>query len=121
MKKKFKTIDEYVTAFPPKTRKILNNIRKTIRAAEPKLTEGISYGIPTFYLNGRYVMYFAGFEKHVSVYPIIGGEKKKFAQELKPYLSGKGTAKFMLDKPIPYGLIKKLVKFRVKERLASEA
>lgn len=84
------------------------------------MTEKISYGIPTFNLNGRYLVYIAGWKEHVSVYPAIGAVAREFKDELKPYRSGKGTLRFPLDQPLPKGLIRRIVKFRASEVSAGD-
>ena len=110
-------IDDYIADFPPEIQEILQRVRETIRKAAPDAEETISYNIPTFNLKGHYLIYFAGYKKHIGLYPVpIGNEELK--EEMAPYVSGKGTLKFPLDKPIPYGLIRKLVKFRIRENLA---
>jgi uncharacterized protein YdhG (YjbR/CyaY superfamily) len=109
---KFANIDEYIEGFPDDVQKILKKIRTTIRKAAPKAEETISYGIPTFKLNSS-LIYFAGFKKHVSVYP-APRSAPEFKQELASYGGGKGTVQFPLDKPIPYDLITRIVKFRMK-------
>ena len=111
-----KDIDEYVAGFPDDVQKILKKIRATIRKAVPGAEEKISYGIPTFTLNGRYFIYFAGFKNHVSIYPAPRGSEE-FKKELSAYKGGKGTIQFPLDKPIPFDLITRIVKFKVKETL----
>lgn len=108
----FSTIDEYIAAFPADVQKILQKIRKTIKKAVPKAEETISYQIPTIKLNGKYLIYFAGFAKHVSVYP-APREAAEFKEELASYKGGKGTVQFPLDKPIPYDLITRIVKFKI--------
>lgn len=113
-----KDIDEYVAGFPEDVQKILKKIRTTIRKAAPKAEEKISYGIPTFTLNDRYLIYFAGFKNHVSVYPAPRGSAE-FKKELAGYKGGKGTVQFPLDKPIPYELITRIVKFRIRENSAA--
>jgi len=95
-----RSIDEYIAAFPEDLQEILQKVRTTVRAAAPEAEETISYHIPTFTLKGRYLVYFAGYQKHVSVYPAPIGIAE-FREELATYASGKGTAKFPLDKPIP--------------------
>jgi len=110
-----KTIDEYIAGFPNDVQDILQKIRMTIRKAAPESEETISYKMPAFTLNGNLV-YFAGFEKHIGFYPIPTGIDK-FKKELSVYKQGKGSVQFPLDKPIPYNLISKIVKFRVKENL----
>jgi uncharacterized protein YdhG (YjbR/CyaY superfamily) len=113
-------IDAYISGFPEDTREILETIRLTIKKAAPRAMETISYKMPTFTLNGDHLVYFAAYKKHIGFYPVPMG-KTEFKKELSAYESGKGTAKFPLDKPIPLGLIRKIVKFRVKENLAKAA
>jgi uncharacterized protein YdhG (YjbR/CyaY superfamily) len=112
-----KNIDEYIAGFPNDVQEILKKIRLTIRKAVPQAEEKISYQIPTFTLNGRYLIYFAAFKKHVGIYP-VPIENVEFKEALSAYASGKATAKFPFDKPIPFGLITKIVKFMAKENLA---
>ena len=111
-----KDIDEYIAGFPDDVQKILKKIRSTIRKAAPGAKETISYAIPTFTLNGRYLIYFAAFKKHVSIYPAPRGSEE-FKKELSAYQGGKGTVQFPLDEPIPFDLITRIVKFKVKETL----
>jgi uncharacterized protein YdhG (YjbR/CyaY superfamily) len=113
----FASIDEYIAGFPDDVQRVLQQVRTTIRAAAPDAEEAISYGIPTFRLHGTYLIYFAGFKKHVSVYPAPVANPR-FAEEMAIYGSGKGTAKFPLDKPIPFDLITRMVQFRITETLA---
>ena len=114
MKSKISSIDEYIETFPEDLQTLLRQVRKTIKAAAPKADEKISYGIPTFTMNGKYLIYFAGWKSHISIYPIPVGDDA-FNQEVAPYVSGKGTLKFPLDKPIPLKLITKIVKLKVAE------
>lgn len=111
-----KNIDEYIAGFPPDVQEILEKIRMTIRKAVPDAEETISYQIPTFTLKGTYLIYFAAYKKHIGLYPAPRGNEQ-FKKELSVYEGGKGTVRFPLDKPIPFGLIKRIVKFRVKENL----
>jgi uncharacterized protein YdhG (YjbR/CyaY superfamily) len=108
------TVDEYIEGFPDDVQAIMEAIRATIKKIAPDAQEGISYQIPTFKRNATFLIYFAGFKKHVSLYPILS-ECPGFEAELAPYRSGRGTAKFPLDKPIPFALIEKIVKFMVRE------
>ena len=110
------TIDEYIAGFPEATQKSLNKLRSTIRKVVPKAEETISYGIPTFKINGRYVIYFAGYKNHVSVYP-APRENPEFKKELAVYKGGKGTVQFPLDKPLPLDLISRMAAFRLKVNL----
>ncbi len=111
-----KTIDEYIAGFPPEVQEILEKIRTTIREAAPDAQEAIKYRMPTFTLNGNLV-HFAAFKNHIGFYPVPTGIEK-FKKELSVYEVGRGSVQFPLDKPIPYSLIGKIVKFRVKENLA---
>lgn len=111
-----RNIDEYIDRFPPKVQVILQKIRATIRKAAPDAEEAIKYLIPTFTLKGNLV-HFAAFKKHIGFYPVPRGNKE-FEEELSKYEGGKGTLQLPLDKPIPFSLISKIVKFRVKENLA---
>lgn len=112
-----KTVDSYITGFPALVQARLRKMRATIKRAAPGAKETISYGIPTLKLNGP-LIYFAGFNSHIGIYPMTTTIRKQFKKELSPYLSGKGTAKFPLDQPMPYTLITQIVKFRVKANLA---
>lgn len=107
-------MDEYIRTFPEDVQDILEKIRLTIRSTVPEAEETISYQIPTFKLDGKYVVYFGGYKNHVSLYPIPSG--KEIVKELAPYKAGKGTVRFPLDEPIPYDLVKKTVKSLMMER-----
>jgi uncharacterized protein YdhG (YjbR/CyaY superfamily) len=111
-----KEIDKYIAGFPKEVQAILNKVRAAIRKAAPDAQETINYGIPTFTLNGNLV-HFAGFKKHIGFYPTPSGIEK-FKKELSVYKGAKGSVQFPLDEPIPYALITRIVKFRVKENLA---
>ena len=112
-------IDEYIAGFPDDIQGKLQKIRMTIRKAAPQAEEKISYQIPAFALNGALV-YFAAFKEHISFFPTSSGIRE-FKQELSIYKGSKGTVQFPLDKPIPFGLIGRIVKFRLKENLAKAA
>jgi uncharacterized protein YdhG (YjbR/CyaY superfamily) len=100
------TVDEYIASFPPYVQRTLTEVRATIRKATPGTEERISYGIPTFTLDGRYVVYFSGWKRHISVYPIPDVEADaELARQIAPYQAGKGTLKFPLDEPMPLELI----------------
>ena len=112
------TIDEYIAAFPPDVRTILDKIRATIRKAAPEAEEKISYQIPAFVLHGHLV-YFGAFKRHIGFYPPIRDEKLK--REAAIYAGEKGNLQFPLDQAIPYALIGKIVKMRMKENLEKAA
>ena len=109
------SIDDYIAKFPPDTQKAMKELRALIRATAPGVTERISYAMPTFDLNGRYLVYFAGWKKHIGFYPVTAEAARSFKQELKPYMSGKGSLQFPLGRPMPTDLIRRIVELRVRE------
>lgn len=110
-------IEKYIVQFPAGTQKLLKQIYRTMRAELPKVDEVISYGIPTFKINGKAVIYFAGFRDHVSVYPIPRGSAA-FQKQVDKYQTGRGTLRFPLDKPLPLAFIRNAAKYRLKATLA---
>ena len=112
-------IDEYIADFPPDVQAILQQIRATIHETAPEAKEAMSYAMPTFKLNGNLV-HFAAYKNHIGFYPTPTGIEQ-FADKLAPYASGKGSAQFPLDQPIPYDLIREITLFRVQENLAKAA
>lgn len=111
----FKTIDEYIQAFPSEIQAILIELRSLIQQTAPQATEKISYQIPTFYLNGNLV-HFAAFKNHIGFYPSSSGIAE-FSKDLKRYKTSKGAVQFPLDQPLPTELIRKMVEFRIKENM----
>lgn len=111
-----KTIDEFISTYPPEIQAILQKIRALIRKSAPGAEEAMAYGIPTFKLNGRNLVHFSAFKEHIGFYPTPSGIEA-FKKELSAYEGAKGSVKFPLEKPIPYALITKIIKFRVKEKL----
>jgi uncharacterized protein YdhG (YjbR/CyaY superfamily) len=112
--RQFATIDEYIRTFPPEVQARLQKMRQTIRKAAPQAMEAISYQMPTFKLHGRNLVHFAGYKRHIGFYPVPSGVAA-FKKELAPYVQGKGSVQFPLDRPLPYELVKRIVAFRVKE------
>lgn len=110
-----KSIDAYIAGYPPDVQEILEKIRLTIRKAAPDAQETIKYRLPTFTLKGNLV-HFGAFKKHIGFYPTSTGTDK-FKKELSIYEGAKGSIRFPLDRPMPFALIRKIVKFRVKENL----
>jgi len=108
------SIDEYIAEFPPETQKVLGEMRALIRASAPGATETISYAIPTFDLNGRHLVHFAGYKTHIGFYPVPSG-LAAFKADLMPYKQGKGSVQFPLGQPLPTDLIRRIVEFRVAE------
>jgi uncharacterized protein YdhG (YjbR/CyaY superfamily) len=113
------TIDDYIADFPPDVQAILKKLRATIRKAAPDAEEAMKYRLPTFVLNGNLV-HFGAFKKHIGFYATPTGNEK-FRKELAVYEGAKGSVQFPLDKPIPYDLVSRMVKFRVKENLEKAA
>lgn len=112
------SIDAYNAGFPPDKRVILEKIRKTIRNAAPDAKEAISYRMPTFMQNGVLVHY-AAFKNHIGLYPPVSGDAELEAA-LAPYAGEKGNLRFPLDHPIPYGLITRIVKHKLKQNAAKK-
>ena len=110
------SIDEYIATFPPEVRTILERVRLTISNAAPGAQETISYQIPAFTLNGALV-YFAAFKYHIGFYPPVRGDAR-IEKAISSYAGEKGNLRFPLDQPIPYALIERVVKLRVKQNLA---
>jgi uncharacterized protein YdhG (YjbR/CyaY superfamily) len=106
------TIDDYIAAAPSEVQPVLNKIRATIRTAAPRAQETISYRMPAYKSNGE-VVYFAAFKSHIGLYPPVQGDAKLMKQVAK-YANEKGNLRFPLDEPIPYALIARIVKQRVK-------
>jgi len=115
VKSKPRTIDEYLADVTADQRSVLEQLRKTIRAAAPKVEECISYGIPAFRLNGRSLVFFGAWANHCSFYPGSSRTLKKFQSDLKGFQITKGTIRFSPDKPLPRAVVKKLVKARIAE------
>ena len=115
-----KTIDDYIAAFPQEVQAILQQIRQVIHETLPGLGETISYGMPTFTLNGKYLVYIAAHKKHIGLYTAPTGVEE-FQEAVALYGGGKGTLKFPLDKPMPFDLIRRVARFRAKEQAEKAA
>ena len=108
MADKFETVDEYIESFPPDVQVILEEVRRAIHEAAPGTEETISYQIPTITLEGKYLVYFAGWKRHVSIYPIPVLDEP-LESEVASFRSGKDTVQFPLNDPMPYELIGRIV------------
>ncbi len=108
-------IRAYLAAQPPRTRVTLRKMGEAIHAAAPGAVDGFSYRMPVVRLDGKVLVWFAGFTNHTSLFPIGDAIKRKFAAELKGYETSKGTVRFPLDKALPVTLVKRLVKARMAE------
>ncbi len=114
------TIDEYIAGFSPDVQAILSGIRQVVREAAPEAQEAIRYKMPAFNLEGRYLVYFSAFKKHIGFYPAFQNEPD-FAEELASYQSGRGTLQFPNVEPVPYALIRKIVQARAQENRQAAA
>lgn len=111
------TIDEYIAEFPEETRRALEEVRAAIRETAPDAVETMSYAIPTFDLDGRHLVHFAGYAHHVGLYPGADGIAA-FADELTGYRSAKGSVQLPLDAPLPLDLVRRITAYRVERVLA---
>jgi uncharacterized protein YdhG (YjbR/CyaY superfamily) len=107
-------VSAYLAAQPPHSRPALELVRQTIRKALPRAEEAISYGIPAFKVDGRVVVFFAGWKAHYSLYPVTGAVAEALADVLKPYERSKGTVRFPLDERVPVRLVARIAKLLAK-------
>lgn len=112
--KKFDTVEAYINSFDDKKRELLLLFRKKIKEIAPDSIESISYGMPGYKLDGKPLVYFAAFKEHIGFFPTPAGIDA-LDSETKQYRSGKGTLQFKIDEPIPWGLVEKIIEFRVLE------
>jgi len=112
------SVEDYLAALPEGPRAALEKLRKTIKAAAPESTETISYQMPAFKLHGRFLVSYAAFKHHCSLFPASSKVLEAQGDELKPYFSGKGTIRFTADEPLPSALVKRIVKTRIEENAA---
>ena len=104
----------YIAGFPAETAAIMSKIRSIIKNIAPDSAESIAYNMPAYKLNGKPLVYFAGFKSHIGLYALPSSHKA-FADDLAKYKHGKGSVQFPLNKSIPYELIMKMISFRVSE------
>src|SRR5947209_16641560 len=109
------SVDDYLAALPEEPRAVLAKLRTTIQAAAPEATETISYQMPAFKDHGRFLVSYAAFKDHCSLFPASKAVMESLGEELKPYFSGKGTLRFTVDEPIPSALVERIVKARLQE------
>lgn len=108
-------MDDYIRSFPKEVRLVLITVRRAIHASASSAEEAMSYGMPAFKLKGKGLVYFAAWKDHLGFYPGGPSAILAFKKELSPYKQAKGSVQFPWNKPIPYGLIKRIVKYRVKQ------
>jgi uncharacterized protein YdhG (YjbR/CyaY superfamily) len=109
------SVEDYLAALPEEPRAALQKLRKTIKSAAPEATETISYAMPAFKLDGRFLVSYAAFKDHCSFFPASAAVIEALGEDMKPYFSGKGTIRFQAGKPLPTALVKKIVKARIEE------
>lgn len=114
-KARFNTVDEYIASLPPVSKRIVKELRKTIRAAAPGAEEKISYNMPSMKFHGMLV-YYAAWKEHIGFYPFTSAIKA-FKKELTGYEGAKGSVRFKLDEPVPFELVERIIKFRMQENL----
>lgn len=115
MAEHFASVDDYISSFPPNVQKILQEVRRRCHLAVPGAGESVSYNMPTIVLDDKYVVYFAGWKHHISVYPVPAGDED-YERRIEPYRAAKGTLRFPLTKPIPYELIEEVARLLMKQR-----
>jgi uncharacterized protein YdhG (YjbR/CyaY superfamily) len=113
-----KTVDAYLAALPGDQREALQQLRDTIRSALPDAAEHVSYQMPAFKAEGRFVVWYAAFRDHYSMYPASEGVRATLGEDVERFLSGKGTIRFEYGERLPKGLVKEIVKARLKENAA---
>ena len=107
-------VEEYIATFPNDIQQKLKEIRKILKSEIKGAEEGMAYGMPAYKIKGKAVAYFAGFKKHLGFYPFPSGIKE-FKKLSKDYKTSTGTIQFPYDEKLPVGLIKKILKLRIKE------
>lgn len=108
------TIDEYIATFPEETQQALQQVRHTIQLTAPNAIETVSYNMPTFKLYNKYLVHFAGYKKHIGFYA-LSPDTTEFVNDFAPYNKGKASVQFPLSEPMPVELIKKVIKYRIKQ------
>jgi uncharacterized protein YdhG (YjbR/CyaY superfamily) len=112
---KYQDVDEYMAQLPDDRRAAMEQLRSTIRSAAPDATEVISYNMPAFKLDGRFLVSYEAFKRHYSLFPWSDDMAAELGEALKPYAVGKGTIRFPADEPIPLELVTRIVEFRNRE------
>ena len=113
------SIDDYISTFPGEIQAVLERVRQAIHHAAPEAVETMSYGMPTFDLGGKHLVFFAGWKRHLSLYPLPAGDEA-FQQELAHYTRAKGSIQFPFAQPIPYDFMERIVTLLMRESPAKE-
>jgi uncharacterized protein YdhG (YjbR/CyaY superfamily) len=113
------TVDEYLAALPDDRRGVMAGLRRTVTAAAPAATETIAYQMPALRLDGRFLVSYAAFKRHYSLFPASAAVVESLGDEIAPYLAGQGTIRFPADRPIPTSLVTKIVEIRLQEHAAA--
>jgi uncharacterized protein YdhG (YjbR/CyaY superfamily) len=111
----YATVDEYLATLPSGRRAAMEQLRATIRGAVPEATEGISYNMPAFRLNGRFFVSYDAFKRHYSLFPWTDPMVAELGDEIRPYAVGKGTLRFPADQPIPLDLVRRIIAIRLRD------
>jgi uncharacterized protein YdhG (YjbR/CyaY superfamily) len=117
---KYQDVDEYMAQLPEDRRAVMEQLRRTIRSAAPDATEAISYNMPAFRLDGRFLVSYEAFKRHYSLFPWSDTMVAELGEPMRPYAVGKGTVRFPADEPIPFELVTRIVEIRNRE-VAQEA
>ena len=112
------SVEAYMAALPDDRRAALEELRRTIRAAAPEATETIAYQMPAFRTDGRFLVSYAAFKAHYSLFPASDAVVAALGEELTPYLAGRGTIRFPAGTPIPAALVTRIVAVRLAENAA---
>lgn len=110
-----RNVDEYLAALPDDRRGVLEELRRTIRAAAPDATETVAYNMPAYRVDGHFLVSFEAYKNHFSLFPASEGIRQALGDELKPYFSGKGTIRFSYEQPVPTALVEQIVRLRLEE------
>ena len=117
---KYETVDDYMAGLPEDRRTVMEQLRSAIREAAPDATEAISYNMPAFRLDGRFLVSYEAFTRHYSLFAWSDAMLEDLGEALRPYAVGRGTIRFAADKPIPLELVTRVVEIRQRE-VAAEA
>ena len=112
---KYASVDEYMAGLPDGRRAVMEELRRTIRAAAPQATESIAYNMPAMRVDGQFLVSYEAYKHHYSLFPWSDGMVRELGDEMKPYAVGKGTIRFPADAPIPHDLVRRILEIRLRE------